>query len=165
MLDHYAACFKALYCILMSSESGDFRGRHVETCPPLSSKGNKLKNPGESWLWTVPLPCVLRTPRSASVLIGSSRAWAMKHSFCDHVFEVSSWPLLLSFPLGVTIQSKDSVVSTSTRFTKLLMATLLRWAKSPWNPFLKDSWRISVLRQCLPVCTISTGRELHTDSH
>lgn len=36
--------------------------------------------------------------RSTSVLIGSRRATAMKHSFCDHVFEVSCWPLSLSFP-------------------------------------------------------------------
>lgn len=52
----------------------------------------------------------------------------------DHVFEVSHWPCLLYFLLGVTIQSKDSLVSVS---TKLLVQALLRWAKVheilPWR--------------------------------
>ncbi len=139
MLDHHAACFlSVVYWWAQYRESEGYSERHGETCSRLSTKGNEWKNPRESCLWTVPLPCASRPLRSTSVLIGSSQDTAMEHSICDHVFEVSSWPLLLSFPPGVTIQSKDSLVSSSTRFTKLLMAALLRRAKSPWNPFMKD---------------------------
>ena len=59
------------YQWVLCRESEDFRGKRVETCPPLSSEGNKWKNPRESCLWTVLLPCASRTPRSTSVLIGS----------------------------------------------------------------------------------------------
>lgn len=109
---------------------------------PRLQRGISARTPERAIFEQFSSPGASRTPRSTSELIGSSRATATKHSFCDRVFEVIHWPLLLSFPLGETIQSKDPLVSTSTRFTKLLMActteTSQKSMKSLPVGFMKD---------------------------
>lgn len=81
-------------------ECEDLRGRHAETCP---QRGISARTPGrESPVCTVLIPPnAWRTQRSTSVLIGSSRATAIKHSFCGRVFfEVVHWPLFIAFSSG-----------------------------------------------------------------
>lgn len=107
---------------------------------PFHWRGINGRTPERAIFETVVLPCALRTLSSVSV------DWVKPmQSHETQLLRPGFWSrqlTLLSPPLGVMIQSKDSLVSTTTRFTKLLMASTtemsLKSMKSFPEGFLKD---------------------------
>lgn len=99
----------------------------------------------ERWVWRLPSLCASRTPGSASASIGSKWAATVKRSVCGNCWSQQLTPFIVSSS-GRDNSIKGFTGLQSSRFTQLLMASLRRWAKCPWNPMLRDSWWILVLR-------------------
>lgn len=90
-----AACFLRSL-ILMSSESREFRGRHVETCPPLSLKGNKWKNPRESHLWNSCPPLCLEDTEQRQCWLGQADAEPWNTAFATGFLKSAADPFVSS---------------------------------------------------------------------
>lgn len=130
-------------------------------CPPLSWRENKWKDSRERWLWIAPIPARLEDAGISLRLDWVKMSCDRERGFCGRIFEVSSWPLSLFLPLGGTIQSKDSLVFTSSGFTRPLVAAAQKWAKRPWNPISGDSGWILDLRQSLVASCTNAGLDSH----